>query len=281
MADRNPHARGDQYNETLQNYTAQIRTEDEADRRAGKEAPSMWRGKPQEGVVRINNISAVFLTITALMFDAVQAFLNVLIYVPVLGLVSLGALYLVAFCAWIAFGIWFAILRVNYFTGKQMAMKVVALFAVLILGSIPVLSFIPELTAGVLVMILATRIEDTVGNKKQLTGIADKRVATRDKMRKAQNDRLKAARESGKEGADKKAEKKSAKETKQYDRKVRKENFDMVRRVASGTPKRPVDGMGREPQQTAPYRHAGEKSEESEYESEFPDELERYDDRAT
>lgn len=108
--------------------------------------------------LRISDHEAAAMLACAFFYDAGQFFTEPLIVVP----------YFFSLLAFCMFGVWFAIRGINYFTGKQAAMKLIAIFGTLVIDIIPFINGLPEITAGVFMMIAATRIEDTVGKKRAL-----------------------------------------------------------------------------------------------------------------
>lgn len=243
---------GDDYNERLQMMRAA--EEAAAQQRAANtpEESTHTHDRAATGMVRISNTIALFMLIVALFFDGVQFFLNILGMIPFLGVMFMAPLYAVVFSAWLAFGLWFASLKVNYFGGRKAAMKIYAIFATLVIGFIPILSMVPELTAGVFVMIIATRAEDTSGGKSQLLRIAKRRVRDRSalglmndrRLRKAAQDDVRRGR-AGEGSATAKTQKKNDSRMKRYDNRIKRENMGMIARATLGVPKKPVDGIKR------------------------------------
>ena len=244
---------GDDYNERLQMMLAA--EEAAAQRRAANtpEESTHTYDRAAPGTVRISNMMALFMLIAAVFFDGVQFFLNILGMIPLFGIIFTGLLHAVAFSAWVAFGFWFAALKVNYFGGRKAAMKIYAIFATLVIGLIPILSMVPELTAGVLVMIIATRAEDTSGGKNQLLRIAKRRVRDRSALGIMNDRRLRKASEKDarrgttgkKNSAAAQTERKNSSRMKRYDNRIKRENMGMIARATLGVPKKPVDGIKR------------------------------------
>lgn len=102
---------------------------------------------------RIGNVTAFFIIATAVLFDAAQFFLN---FIPVLGQVA--GLF-ITFLAISIFGVWFLLLGVNYFSGKKAGLKMIASLGSVIAELVPLFSAFPAMTLGVVVVIIATRLE--------------------------------------------------------------------------------------------------------------------------
>ena len=111
--------------------------------------------------VRVGNFMGGALIALAFLFDLIQFLVSFLHVVPWVGnaIAFVVALFITCF-AYITFGIWFALLRVNYFTGKQAALKILTLIGTLGLELIPLIDALPAITAGVITMVIVSRIED-------------------------------------------------------------------------------------------------------------------------
>lgn len=116
--------------------------------------------------VRVGNIMGGALITLALLFDLLQFLVSFLHVIPWVGnaIAFVVALFITCF-AYITFGIWFALLRVDYFTGKKAAVKILTLIGTLGLELMPLIDALPAITAGVITMVLVSRIEDTTGLK--------------------------------------------------------------------------------------------------------------------
>ncbi|HYD93029.1 MAG TPA: hypothetical protein VEB18_01055 [Candidatus Paceibacterota bacterium] len=137
--------------------------------------------------LRISNIEGGTMIGVAFLFDAFQLVFGLLVFIPIIGLIpSIIFPLLMSIISFCTFGVWFATKRVNYFTGKQAAMKLLAIFAALVIDLVPFLNSLPAITAGVVLMIVATRIEDTVGKRKLL----EKRLRARKFWSNVANSRL-------------------------------------------------------------------------------------------
>jgi hypothetical protein len=117
--------------------------------KSGKSNGSNKR-KPQ----RIGIVSIIFLIITAIIFDLISL-------IPFVNIVS-------GLIAYAVFGIWFYILGVGFMNPKRFATAAVSA----VIGFIPFLSMLPELTIAVIVVILMVKSEDTLGIK--LPGVGAK-----------------------------------------------------------------------------------------------------------
>lgn len=121
--------------------------------------------------MRVGNLMGGALIALAFLFDLIQFLVSFLHVVPWVGnaIAFVVALFITCF-AYITFGIWFALLRVNYFTGKQAALKILTLIGTLGLELIPLIDTLPAITAGVITMVLVSRLEDSTGLKaKEMT----------------------------------------------------------------------------------------------------------------
>src|SRR6185437_5296383 len=164
------------------------------------------QGADGERKQRVTAITAIFLVGTALALDLLQdlaLFVNV---IPALGqALYVAASWFISILAAIVFGIWFAILGVNYFTGKKAAMKVLIAFASLVVELVPFLDALPAITFVVVALIIVTKTEDagmtgqgvlrTIQGAAQITraiGIKGARIAARGvpAERTAENPRL-------------------------------------------------------------------------------------------
>lgn len=129
---------------------------------------------------RISGVTAFFMVLVAASIDGLQF---VLAFVPGLDVVAdfmLGAL------AAMIFGVWFAIVGVNYFSGKKAGQKIAALFGTSITELIPLLDALPALTIGVITIIVQTRAEDAGAGStspskiRSLTQLRARRAAERE-----------------------------------------------------------------------------------------------------
>lgn len=104
---------------------------------------------------RVGAGMAMVLIATAAVFDILQF---IVAFIPIADVVLdffLGAV------AWIVFVSWFSIgLHVPYFQGKQALGKVTTLAAGIAIELIPFLDIFPAITAGVVITIALSRIED-------------------------------------------------------------------------------------------------------------------------
>jgi hypothetical protein len=124
---------------------------------------------------RISVLTAVFMVAVAIGLDAAQdlaLFLNAL---PVIGTaMDIVVSWFIGALAAIVFGVWFALLRVSYFTGKKAATKMLIMFSSVVVELIPFVDALPAITFGVVALIIQTRIEDSgttgLGIKQVLVG---------------------------------------------------------------------------------------------------------------
>jgi hypothetical protein len=102
---------------------------------------------------KISNITAFFMIIVALLFDLLQFLLTIMVITAPLSI-------LVTFFALCIFGVWFAVLGVNYFSGRKVALKTLSAIGSVIVEMVPLIDGLPAITAGVAGVILGTRLEN-------------------------------------------------------------------------------------------------------------------------
>lgn len=90
----------------------------------------------------------------AVIIDCAQFAINL---VPVLG--QFFGLML-SFIGFVSFLVWFALLGVNFFTGRKAGLKMMAGFGATIVELVPLVQALPALTMGVAVTIIASWLED-------------------------------------------------------------------------------------------------------------------------
>jgi hypothetical protein len=115
---------------------------------------------------RISKVMGGMLIITALSIDAFQALLNILIIGEVFSTV-------ISVCADTLFVVWFWMLGVS-FTKSPKAFFSMAGQAVV--GLIPVLNTLPELTLGIIGVVVFTRIVDKSNSLGKLSGLAQTKI---------------------------------------------------------------------------------------------------------
>lgn len=102
---------------------------------------------------QISNINAGFMIATALIFDAVQVLLTISVF-----LIPLS--WLVTGLSITIFGVWFAVLGVNYMSGRKAGIKMLSALTATVGELVPVINALPAFTAGVVMIIISTRLED-------------------------------------------------------------------------------------------------------------------------
>jgi hypothetical protein len=115
----------------------------------------------QAGEQRIKIPMAILMVGVALIFDAIQFVL--LYFNALLGagtVIDFVVSSVVTFWASAIFWVWFKWKGVNYFD-KNAAKKMLIMFGSFIVELVPLLDAIPAITAGVIALIIQTRIEDT------------------------------------------------------------------------------------------------------------------------
>lgn len=103
---------------------------------------------------RIGNITAVFMVVTALLFDGVQAFLEWI-------LIGFAVNWLVNILAWLTFFVWFKFKGVSFMNLKRAAIFNGGFF----LELIPLVAELPLWTATIITMAIMVKLEDKIGKK--------------------------------------------------------------------------------------------------------------------
>lgn len=126
--------------------------------------------------VRISDGNAAGIIGLALLFDGIQFAVLPIFAIPFIGFIlALIIPFVVSFTAFVALGFWFAYLKTNIIGGKQAGLKILAAFGAVAIDLLPLISSLPAITFGAVVIIIGTRIEDTVGTKKELLAVARRR----------------------------------------------------------------------------------------------------------
>lgn len=63
------------------------------------------------------------------------------------------------------FGVWFAIHRISYFSGRKTGTKVLSMLGSMFVELVPLVDGIPAITAGVIGIIVSTRMEERSARK--------------------------------------------------------------------------------------------------------------------
>lgn len=130
---------------------------------------------PVREKTRIGNITAGLMIGVALIFDAVQFFLSMLATIDAIGWGIVALAWFVSYLAFIIFGLWFFVCRINYFTGKQAALRLLSVFSAIVLEMMPLVMNLPAVTAGVVAVIVTSRIEDLAGKGTSLQNLSSAR----------------------------------------------------------------------------------------------------------
>lgn len=101
----------------------------------------------EEKKLRISLASMIFMPTLALVFDLFSL-------IPLVNLI-------VTPIAWIIFTIWLSLEGVSPFSGRRAAIAIGSF----IIGLIPILSMLPEITVGIISIIFMVKSEDTLGIK--------------------------------------------------------------------------------------------------------------------
>lgn len=96
---------------------------------------------------RINSLNAGLLIFVAIIFDLLSI-------IPFLNVIT-------SFVAWLIFLVWFYILGVGFINPKRFATIAISF----IIGVIPILSILPELTIAIIATIIMVKSEDRLGIK--------------------------------------------------------------------------------------------------------------------
>jgi hypothetical protein len=134
----------------------------------------MARQGTSRSTPRIGTLAAIVCVLIALILDWLQFFFslfhafNALDVIPVVGpaigvtgsAIAVIIPLAIALFAFLGFGFYFFFCGINYFGGKQMALKTLGMFGSLAIELVPLLDDLPAITAGVLTVIIASRIED-------------------------------------------------------------------------------------------------------------------------
>lgn len=123
--------------------------------------------------IRVGSWTAGLLISVALLIDLLQFLVSFLHVIPWAGnAIAFVVGTFLSFVAYISLGVWFALLGINYFTGKRAALKILTILATFGIELIPLLNMIPAITAGVITMIMVSRMEDSAGTStKGLTAV--------------------------------------------------------------------------------------------------------------
>lgn len=146
--------------------------------------------------IRINFWTTSLLVGFALIIDLVQFLVSFLHVIPWAGnAVAFVVGTFLSFVAYISLGVWFALLGINYFSGKRAALKILTLLATFGIELIPLLNAIPAITAGVVTMIIVSRIEDAAGTStKGLSAVLEgKREVWQNRLARAGTEKEKGA----------------------------------------------------------------------------------------
>lgn len=98
-------------------------------------------------------VAAAMLTV-ALILDMTGFFVGL---IPIIGVLLLTKM--VTLVAIPLFGVWFALSGVTLLSGERVGLKVVSMFAGIVIETVPILDMLPGIFAGVLGIIIATRLE--------------------------------------------------------------------------------------------------------------------------
>ncbi len=117
--------------------------------------------KNQKAEQRINNVTAILMIITALAYDAAQAFLDFI-------LIGLAVNWILDIWAWLTFYIWFKIKGVGFANPK----RAVSLNGGFIIELIPAVNALPVWTAAVIILVITVKTEDKLASISPLASKA-------------------------------------------------------------------------------------------------------------
>lgn len=135
----------------------------------------------------IGNLTAGLMVATAALLDGAQFLLNLTVFLLPLSI-------FLTFCSTIIFFLWFTLAGVRYDRGA--GRKLLIMLAMTVTELAPVINMIPAISAGVIGMILQTRLEDArtaMGGK--ITPRTAQAMLRKQRMDQARQKRAAAARE--------------------------------------------------------------------------------------
>lgn len=143
---------------------------------------------PQKQKRKIGNVTAAFMIGAAILFDALQFLVTFLHLIPAVGNAAAVALaWFITVLATATFGVWFALVGVNYFTGKGAGKRFLIVLSATVVELVPIIDAVPAITLGVVFLILQTRLEEGHIGPKDLvdagTALTESRTAALRKTR--------------------------------------------------------------------------------------------------
>ncbi len=102
---------------------------------------------------RIDNITAIFMIVTALLYDAAQAFLDLI-------LIGLVVNWILDIWAWLTFFIWFKLRGVSFTNPK----RAISFNGGFIAELIPAINALPIWTAVVIILVITVKTEDKLAS---------------------------------------------------------------------------------------------------------------------
>jgi len=108
----------------------------------------------QEIQYRVGSFATGFSIVIALLFDCLQFILN---FIPVMGQV---VSWFITFFAFSIFTVFFALLGVNYFSGKKASAKIISFLSSAVIELVPIVNALPAMTLGIIGILVAVRYED-------------------------------------------------------------------------------------------------------------------------
>jgi hypothetical protein len=210
---------------------------------------------------RIDNQGAFGLIALSLFFDAAQLICIIIFMVPFVGPpISLIVAFLITCTAytfiWLSIKMFFK--GVEYFGGSKAGLKMLGVFGSLVIEILPFLGVFPTITAGTIIIIVATRLEDEFGSKRAALKFVATRRRDQASLVARHQQKIQQAREQDTEGGggkknEQSRQKKNVQEKRAYDRRIRRQNFGMVRKLASGGAKKAPSSSALPTQSKASY----------------------------
>lgn len=135
----------------------------------------------------IGNLTAGLMIATAALLDGIQFLLNLTVFLLPLSI-------FLTICATIMFGLWFALAGVKY--DRAAGRKLLIMIAMTVTELAPVINAIPAISAGVIGMVVQTRLEDLKANAGgKITPQTARAMVRKVRMDQMRQSRAGAARE--------------------------------------------------------------------------------------
>lgn len=138
-------------------YRKRLRNLSDRQRRVARvQRRKAMRQKTSSPASKINNVTATFLIIVALIIDGVVATISLLHFIPAIGnVLAIVSTILINIFAWLTFYVWLKIKGVNLISPKKAAAMLGAGFV----GFIPIINILPGWTLAMTVVIIMEKKE--------------------------------------------------------------------------------------------------------------------------